>query len=238
MDTAYDSEPFTSAELEQLLSGRATPNSLLERRHATKQRDAAQIREFHTMQANPDLAAVIDRITTLEAKNEDLIRRVSMLEAQSATQPRLDGGKLPPKSDITQLWVQVFHSPNLTAKERKTKGEWSLRLTVWVANMRVKREINVRLYPADQFYRQAMNRPQLPDTTHVWASALQYEVDVLAGMLVATTQGKGRPFIDSQFCVLAGHLVDTPHIDLIIGDDTISLAHLIHRTIRPRCRNV
>jgi hypothetical protein len=68
-----------------------------------------------------------------------------------------------------------------------------------------------------------MNGPQLPDTTNVWASALQYEVDVLAGMLVATTQGKGRPFIDSQFCVLAGHLVGTPHIDLIIGDDIISL---------------
>jgi hypothetical protein len=169
------------------------------------------------------MTAVMGRMTTLEAMNEDLIRRVAMLEAQTATQPLLDGGRLPAMADITQLWIQVFHSPNLTAKERKTKGEWSLRLTIWVANKRVKREINVRLYPADQFYRQAMNRPQLPDTTNVWASALQYEADVLAGMLVATTQGKGRPFIDSQFCVLAGHLVDIPHIDLIIGDDTISL---------------
>jgi hypothetical protein len=145
MDTDYDNDPFTSAELEQILDGRATPDSLLERRHATRQRDTRQLLEFRAMHAIPDLAVVMDRMTSLEAMNEDLIRRVAMLEAQTATQPVLDGGKLPPKSDITQLWVQVFHSPNLTAKERKTKGGWSLRLTVWISNQRVKREINVRL---------------------------------------------------------------------------------------------
>ena len=80
MNTDYDNDPFTSAELEQILDGRATPYQLLKRRHATQQRDAAQIREFHAMHTTPDLASVMGRMTTLEAMNEDLIRRVAMLE--------------------------------------------------------------------------------------------------------------------------------------------------------------
>jgi hypothetical protein len=62
------------------------------------------------MQANPDLAAIMDRMTALEVVNEDLTRRVSMLEGQTAAQPVLDGGKLPAMADITQLWTQPISS--------------------------------------------------------------------------------------------------------------------------------
>jgi hypothetical protein len=82
MSAAADTAPFTSAEMQQILDGRAIPDDLLARRHATKQRDGAQIREFHAMQGNPDLAAIMDRMTALEAVNESLIRRVAMLEAR------------------------------------------------------------------------------------------------------------------------------------------------------------
>jgi len=66
--------------LEQRLGGRTTADELLKRRHGMKQSGAAQIRKFHAKQANPDLAAVKNRMAALEAMNEDLIRRVAMLE--------------------------------------------------------------------------------------------------------------------------------------------------------------
>jgi hypothetical protein len=51
---------------------------------------------------------------------------------------------------------------------------------------------------------------------------------VLAGMLSATTQRSGRPFIASQFCVLNGYLNETPEVCLIIDDDVIAF-----KTCRP-----
>ena len=51
----------------------------------------------------------------------------------------------------------------------------------------------LRLYPADQFYRQVTSRNPLPKIADEWATALQDDQTVLAGMLTASTQGGGRP---------------------------------------------
>ena len=204
----------------------------LERRNAevmAARREAEQqMSEYQAELDSEALANALERLGTLEASNADLQRRIAGLEMQLSITPMLDEGKLPPKADITQLWCQVFHSPDLTPKQRKTKTEWSLRLTVWVRYKRAKKEINVRLFPGHQFYRQVMARPTLPKTTDEWATALRDDDRVLAGMLTATTQGQGRPFIASQFCVLNGHLDETSEVDLVIDDDVIAF-----KTYRP-----
>ena len=205
--------PFTDTELNQIMSGRASLDDIIQRRAAEAEKASKKAASLH-MHGDVDASALTDRMIALE-------RRLTTLEALLAVQPILEGGKLPPKADITQLWCQVFHSPNLTPKERKTKGEWSLRLTIWINNKKVKREINVRLFPTDQFYRQAMNRPQVPKALDDWATVLRNETGMMAGMLVATTQGQGRPFIASQFCVLEDHLTDSPKVDLLIDGDLI-----------------
>ena len=216
-----DDSRLTPSELEQFVNGRVAMDEIDQRRTAAKRKAEQQMRSYEASQDNPDLFAMNERIADLVAANELLNRRLAEIEAQLAITPMLEGGKLPPKADITQLWCQVFHTPNLTAKQKKTKTDWSLRLTVWVNGKRVRREINVRLFPCDQFYRQVMHRITLPKLTDEWATALQNESDKLAGMLTAFTQGRGRPYIPSQFCILSGYLDDNPTVDLVIDDDVI-----------------
>jgi hypothetical protein len=221
-----DHSRLSQFELNQIMSGRATPDEIYRGHDAAKRKAEQQTREYESQQNNPNLFAMGERVAELEAANELLNRRLAAIETQMAMSPVLEGGRLPPKADITQLWCQVFHTTNLTAKQKKTKTEWSLRLTVWVNNKRVKREINVRLFPCDQFYRQVMHRNTLPKLTDEWATALQDYPTVLGGMLTAVTQGGGRPYIPSQFCVLSGHMSDDPEVDLIIDDDVIAFENL------------
>jgi hypothetical protein len=219
-----DGDRLSDAEVQLLMSGRVSIEDVYARRKAAHQKTARQME----LLANPDLATALDRLAEIEAHNESLQRRVARLEHLLAASPTLEEGKLPAKADITQLWCQVFHTPDLSTKERRTKTEWSLRLTVWINGTRVKRELNVRLFSADRFYRQVAERNPLPKVADEWATALENDETVLAGMLTATTQGRGRPFIGSQFCVLSGYLDGTPRVDLVIDSDVISF-----ETVRP-----
>jgi hypothetical protein len=217
-----ETDRLSADELHQIMSGRTNVDDVYAKRLAERRKTAQQ----KLFTGHFDLTAIEHRLAEVEAHNESLQRRVANLEYQLAATPTIIDGKLPSKADITQLWCQVFYTPDLSPKERKTKTEWSLRLTVWINGQRVKREINVRLFSTDRFYRQAMDRNSLPKITNEWATALQHEQDALAGMLTATTQGRGRPFIASQFCVLNGHLIGSPTVDLVIDSDVISFENV------------
>jgi hypothetical protein len=164
-----------------------------------------------------DIAAIMQHITVLE-------HRITTLEAQIAHQPvMLDGGKLPPMSIITRLECQIFHTPNLSANQRKAKTEWSLRLTVWIADKRAKPDINVRLFGGDRFYQQAMERNPLPETLSNFATKFRGDDTVLLGMLQVATKGHGSPYLADQFCLLRGHQIGAPQVAIVIGEDLLQL---------------
>jgi hypothetical protein len=142
--------------------------------------------------------------------------------------PHLVGGRLPAVSEITQLRVQIFHTPGLSPAERKAKTEWSLRFTVWINGMRAAEEIKgVQLYPGHEFA-QKIARVDVPDETKAYAeqAADRDPGDLLIGMLRAKTRGKGTPYITDQVCLLGHHLSDRPMVRISISGEVVEFQNL------------
>src|ERR1700689_3507061 len=75
---------------------------------------------------------MLHRLTALVVKLKDdlaqnleqvemLKKQVARLNSLVAARPTLEDAKFPDMASISAIWVQIFHSPNLTPKERKTK---------------------------------------------------------------------------------------------------------------------
>ena len=152
---------------------------------------------------------------------------VGLLMAAVDMRPHLIGGRLPAKSEITQLKEQIFHSPDLPLNERKAKTEWSLRLTVWINGLRAIEEIKgVQLYSGEQFAEKVAGLAgEVPEFTRDVARHLadHDDGDVLVGMLRAKTRGKGTPYIRNQLCILSGHLDDAPQVIVLLGGEEIRI---------------
>ena len=87
------------------------------------------------------IALLTAQTTNQQMALERLQGDVAGLLACVDMRPHLVGGRLPAVSEITQLRVQIFHTPGLSPAERKAKTEWSLRFTVWINGMRANEEI-------------------------------------------------------------------------------------------------
>jgi hypothetical protein len=150
---------------------------------------------------------------------------VARLLACVDMRPHLIGGRLPALSEMTQLRVQIFHTPHLSPAERKAKTEWSLRFTVWINGVRAAEEIKgVQLYSGPEFAQKvAKLRGNVPDATKVYAeqAADRDPGDLLIGMLRAKTRGKGTPYIADQVCLLGHHLSDRPVVRISIGGEAL-----------------
>jgi len=172
--------------------------------------------------------ALLTAHTTSQQMTLDRLQTdVRLLMASADMRPHLIGGRLPAASGITQLKVQIFHSPDLPPNERKAKTEWSLRLTVWVNGLRAVEEIKgVQLYSCKQFAdKVAVLAGEVPDVTRDFAERFADRDDeaIMAGMLRAKTRGKGTPYIRDQFCILGGHLDDAPEVVLSLGGEDIEI---------------
>jgi hypothetical protein len=178
------------------------------------------------------IALLTAQTTNQQMSMERLQSDVARLLACVDMRPHLIGGRLPALSEITQLKVQIFHTPDLSSDERKAKTEWSLRLTVWVNGARAVEEIKgVPLYPGREFVQKVANLDgDVPDKTKdlAQASADHDPDDLLIGMLRAKTRRKGRPYIADQVCLLLDHLSDRPMVGISIGDEDVEF-----RNFRP-----
>jgi hypothetical protein len=128
------------------------------------------------------------RIAALEAENADFRRKLGMYAM-------LECGQIPQVSDLTKIGCQIWYSPYLTAAQRRSKSVWSLRLTVSIQHHRVMEEINVRLYPFQQFYKTASQPKNRTDALMQICDALQEgkrTVETWCGFVQAFTDG-GRP---------------------------------------------
>jgi hypothetical protein len=170
----------------------------------------------------------------VEASKLDELRKFDELREQIADimtllPTALNEGRLPPWSMITRIECQIFHTPNLTANQRKAKTEWSLRLTIYRNRKRAKPDINVRLYPGERFYGIAMGTTYpIPTQLDQMAEHHRNGTDALLGMLQARIVAGGSPYIQEHICVLTGHLTDKPEVAIHIGDH---LAHFDHFVI-------
>ena len=106
------------------------------------------------------------RIAALEAENADFRRKLGMYAM-------LECGQIPQVSDLTKIGCQIWYSPHLTAVQRRIKSVWSLRLTVSILHHRVMEEINVRLFPFQQFYKTASQPKNRTDALMQICDALQ-----------------------------------------------------------------
>jgi hypothetical protein len=115
-------------------------------------RDIITVQHEETTEQRRRIATLTAQTTNQQMMLTHLQTDVSRLLASADMRPHLVGGRLPAKSEITQLKVQTFHTPDLPINERKAKTEWSLRLTEWVNGLRAVEEIKgVQLYPCKQF---------------------------------------------------------------------------------------
>ena len=166
-------------------------------------------------------AQLTNQVMALERLQSD----VGRLSACVDMRPHLVGGRLPALSEMTQMRVQIFHTPDLPPTARKAKTVWSLRMTVWINGVRAVEEIKgVQLYSCREFAQKVANlRGEVPDRTKEFAE--QYGTsdpdDLLVGMLRAKTRGKGTPYIADQFCVLRHHLTQFPAVGVSIGGEIV-----------------
>jgi hypothetical protein len=199
--------------LEQL--GLATLQSIIAEQHAQ-----IGVQQRH-------IALLTSQVTNQAMALERLQSDVGRLLACVDMRPRLVGGRLPALSEITQLRVQIFHTPDLSPVARKAKTVWSLRMTVWINGVRAAEEIKgVQLYSCREFAQKVANlRGETPASTKEFAE--EYEdrdpEDLLVGMLRAKTRGKGTPYIADQFCVLRHHLTEFPVVGVSIGGESVTL---------------
>ena len=133
--TRDNDERLTQSEINSIMSGRALPEDIFQRRETDRQKAVRQVEDFH-MRRNPDLCEVLRQIECLKEENESICRRLAALEARQP--PVLDGGRLP--SDLSSLECQIFHTPltSIPKDQRRVKTEWSLRLTAWGAGRRAR----------------------------------------------------------------------------------------------------
>ena len=117
------------------------------------------------------IALLTAQTTNQQMALERLQSDVGRLLACVDMRPHLIGGRLPALSEMTQLRVQIFHTPDLSPAERKAKTEWSLRFTVWINGVRAAEEIKgVQLYPGREFAQKvAKLRGEVPDLTKAYA---------------------------------------------------------------------
>ena len=171
------------------------------------------------------IALLTAQTTNQQMALERLQGDVAGLLACVEMRPHLIGGRLPALSEMTQLRVQIFHTPNLSPAERKAKTEWSLRFTVWINGVRANEEIKgVPLYPGREFAQKVTKlRGDVPDLTKTYAeqAADLDPGDLLIGMLRAKTRGKGTPYISDQVCLLGDHLSDRPVVRILIGGEVL-----------------
>ena len=121
---------------------------------------------------------------------------------------------MPPLEELTKLGLQIFHSPALGKKDRQSgKSEWSAKLTIYAPSRR-KTEPNIALFPGRRFYCQVMERNQPPEHTVQFASSIEEDETIWAGMMRRITKKQGNPFMPNLFLVLTGHLIDEPHAEL------------------------
>jgi hypothetical protein len=157
----------------------------------------------------------------LQRLQDDVARLLACVEMR----PHLIGGRLPALSEMAQLRVQIFHTPNLSPAERKAKTEWSLRFTVWINGVRANEEIKgVPLYPGREFAQKVARLPgDVPDATKAYAeqAASRDPGDLLIGMLRAKTRRKGTPYISDQVCLLGHHLSDRPIVRISISGEDV-----------------
>lgn len=175
------------------------------------------------------IALLTSQVTNQQMVLERLQNDVGGLMASAQLQPHLIGGRLPDLPEITQVKVQIFHSPDLLPKDRRAKTEWSLRLTVWVNGLRAAEEIKgVQLFNCKQFADTvAALTGDIPDATRMFAErfANTDSEKVLVGMLRAKTRRKGTPYIRDQFCVLHDHWIDSPTVMVSICGEYIEVSH-------------
>lgn len=171
------------------------------------------------------IALLTAQTTNQQMALERLQGDVAGLLACVDMRPHLIGGRLPALSEMTQLRVQIFHTPDLSPAERKAKTEWSLRFTVWINGVRANEEVKgVQLYPGREFAQKVANlRGDVPDLTKAYAeqTADRDPGDLLIGMLRAKTRGKGTPYISDQVCLLGRHLSDRPVVRTLIGGEVL-----------------
>jgi hypothetical protein len=172
------------------------------------------------------IALLTAQLTNQAMRLERLQNDMGRLSACVDMRPHLVGGRLPALSELTQLRVQIFHTPDLLPTARKAKTVWSLRITVWINGVRAVEEIKgVPLYSCREFSQKVANlRGDVPNGTKEFAE--QYKdrdpEDTLVGMLRAKTRGKGTPYVADQFCVLLYHLTESPVVGISIGGETVT----------------
>jgi hypothetical protein len=171
---------------------------------------------IHPLDCSTDTTALM---AAMQAQIDQLRADMNVLLAK---QPfTLDGGKLPSRADMSRLECQIFHTPDLVADAKKRKTVWSLKLQVWAGTRRATTDVDVALYPGEQFYRAVMACTTVPKSLDELANAIQHNDDVLAGMLRGKTYKKGAPYITTQFCVLAGHLDGNPMVHVMADEQLI-----------------
>jgi hypothetical protein len=69
------------------------------------------------------IALLTSQVANQQMVLERLQSNVGGLMASAQLQPHLIGGPLPNLPEITQLKVQIFHSPDLLPKDRRAKTE-------------------------------------------------------------------------------------------------------------------
>jgi hypothetical protein len=146
-----------------------------------------------------------DRIEALEEDNDNFRRALGRYAIS-------ESGELPhPDLGITYLKGQIWYSPWLTQAEQRTKGIWSLRLSVDVRHHRLPEEINVRLLPIKQFCKTA-KRPAMQTESVMGACEFLTENasdNAYAGYVQGFTRKKGRPYVKDQAAFLVHADEDT-----------------------------
>jgi hypothetical protein len=147
------------------------------------------------------IAMLNHKIESLQADNDEFRRKLGCYAM-------LEYGQAPHTSDMTYAKAQIWHSPHLTAVERRNKQIWSLRLTVDVMHHRVIEEINIGLYPFKKFCAMARKPryrtdPVLQECERIRETG--YGDDTWAGFIQSFTRGGGRPYTKEQAAFLTDH---------------------------------
>jgi hypothetical protein len=133
-----------------------------------------------------------------------LREQVASLMRAAKLRPELPQCILPANDKIGKLDAQVFYTPNLSSDAKKRRTVWSLRLTVWIGEVKAKDEINVNLFPRPQWVGMIERLPgSLPEHTKRVTNTFDDE-EAWFGFVRAKTNRKGSPYVRHQFCVVLG----------------------------------
>ena len=152
---------------------------------------------------------------TWQQKFDEQAARIAELETmiRQGVAP-VEDPTMPPLDELVKLGLQIFHSPALNKKDRQSgKSEWSAKLTIYAPSRR-KAEPNIALFAGRRFYCQVMERNRPPEHTVQFASSIEEDENIWAGMMRRITKKQGSPFMPNLFLVLTGHLIDEPHAEL------------------------